>query len=995
MKKLIKYLLLFSIAVGSSQNQANWWFFGSNAGIDFNSGAPIPTNIGQLNTIEGCSAISDACGSLLFYSDGISIWDRNHSVMPNGNGLLGNPSSTQSALVIPLPNSTDIYYVFSISIVDPSTGIGDTGLYYSVVDMQLNGGSGDVIPGQKNIQLLPNSTEKLFAAVTSNGQDAWIVTFAESVSGSLNFDQFYAFKLTANGMDLSATVTSPSTATRTTDKRGYLKVSPDGTKVAMMTQFYVDPSNPNEAGYGAWMFDFNNNTGTVSNPLRLNFPAGYQAYGTEFSLDSRLIYVDLNTLGSGIIPGERLLLQYDTTAPNFQNNPITIYQSDPNDTSDDVTRGALQIAPDNKIYYSRDEQPWLAVINDPNGIGATSNFQYDGLALSPGTNSNEGLPPFYNAFFNPSFGVIEGCSGSATQFFADDIATCPNSIVNWDFGDPSSGTSNVSSLINPTHIYTNAGTYTVSLTINTAFEVYNSTRVVTIVNAPQIQNVNDINICDDNLNDNIAQVDFSTTRITALGNQDPTMFNVSIHSSIQDAIEDFNELEDNDFYQGGTYYIRIDNRNSNGCFVTTSFGLNISEIPVLNPINDLIVCDDFSNNGIEIFDLSTAAVQGLANQDTNLFSYTFYNSRTAAENEQNPLNEMYNGVDNEVVFVRYENINNSNCIEIASFLLRIVSQPSIPVLDDFQICDDGSRDLTELFDLASLISVVENGQIGNLTTTFHATQQEAQSDIASINLQYENLTPQQTIWVRLENNDLITCYDVQPLVIEVLPKPVVNTTPDFSKCEDDEAIIESSSGFVSYLWSTGATSQNITVIDEGTYTVTATDQNGCEDTTSTTVTNYLETQIVDIEVQQFTIRDNRIAVTVTGNGPFEYSIDNFFYQSSNVFTDLLPGYYTVYVRDLNGCDLKTAPTTIIAAPPYFTPNQDGFHDYWQVIAIETEPDADIYIFDRFGKLLKQLSPVGPGWDGMYLGNPMPSTDYWYRVELNDGRSFRGHFTLKR
>ena len=173
------FIIIFYCSISYSQNQADWWFFGSNAGIDFNSGTPVSTNVGQLDTIEGCSAISDACGNLLFYSDGITVWDRNHLTMPNGNGLLGNPSSTQSALIIPLPNNTNLYYVFSISIVDPSTGIGATGLYYSVVDMSFNGGAGDIISNQKNIQLLPNSTEKLFAATASNGQDAWIVTYAE------------------------------------------------------------------------------------------------------------------------------------------------------------------------------------------------------------------------------------------------------------------------------------------------------------------------------------------------------------------------------------------------------------------------------------------------------------------------------------------------------------------------------------------------------------------------------------------------------------------------------------------------------------------------------------------------------------------------------------------------------------------------------------------------------------------------------------------------
>ncbi|MDP5101910.1 MAG: T9SS type B sorting domain-containing protein, partial [Nonlabens sp.] len=227
------------------------------------------------------------------------------------------------------------------------------------------------------------------------------------------------------------------------------------------------------------------------------------------------------------------------------------------------------------------------------------------------------------------------------------------------------------------------------------------------------------------------------------------------------------------------------------------------------------------------------------------------------------------------------------------------------------------------------------------------------------------------------------------------PKPTVTLPADFIKCAQEEVTIHATTGFESYLWNTQETTSSINVTTAGTYTVTIIDSNGCTDSDSITITTYNPTQIIDIDVVQFTIRNNSITVTAVGSGPFEYSLDNFIYQESPVFENLLPGFYTVYVRDLNGCDLITAPATIIAARNFFTPNNDGFHDYWQVIAIETEPDAKIYIFDRFGKLLKQLDPLGPGWDGMYNGNPMPSTDYWFLVELSDGQSFDGHFTLKR
>jgi gliding motility-associated-like protein len=994
-KKLAFIFIMLVAAFGWSQNQANWWFFGTNAGIDFNSGSPLPNDIGQLDTIEGCSAISDACGSLLFYTDGITVWNRNHNIMPNGDSLFGDPSSTQSALIIPLFNSPDLYYIFTISIFNSTSGNTRTGMYYSVVDMNLNAGAGDVIVNQKNIELLPNSTEKLFAAVAANGQDTWIVTYAASIAGSLSFDQFYAFKLTPNGMDLQATVNSLSPSTRTTDKRGYLKVSPDGTKAAMMTQFYVDLTNPNEAGYGAWLFDFNTTSGMVNNPVRLNFPSGYQAYGTEFSLDSRLLYVDLNTLGSGLVPAERMLLQYNTTAANFQNNPVVIYESDINNPNDNVSRGALQIAPDKKIYYSRDEQQWLAVINDPNNIGALSNFQYDGLALTPGTNSNEGLPPFYNAFFNPSFSAIEGCSNAPTQFLADAIATCPNHSVLWDFGDVTSGSDNSSIAINPTHIYATAGTYTVVLIITTPTEVFNSSRSIQIVNAPIINSVNDIEVCDDRSNDGFAPVDFTTIRTDALGTQSASDFEITIHSSALDAMEDFNAIANNDVVTSGTYMVRIDNRLSNGCYDTTLFDVNISAVPVPSMVDDLILCDDFSNDGVESFDLELAAIQGFGTQNPTGFDASFYIGQNNADLRQNPIPSPYNGSNDQEIFIRYENINSIDCYALASFNLRIITQPRIPILNDLTACDDESGDLIELFDLASLATLIEHTQLGNLTTTFHRSQQNAEMDISPLNPNYSNTARQEIIWVRLENNDWVTCYDVQPLLIEVYPKPVVFTTPDFTKCIDDELLIEATTGFVAYRWNTGATTSSINVTDEGTYTVTIIDQNGCEDNSSTTVTNFFSTQIIAVEVEQFTIRSNRITVLVSGDGPFEYSMDNVFFQDSNVFTDLLPGYYTAYVRDLNACDLVTAPAAIIGAPPYFTPNEDGFHDYWQVIAIETEPDAQIYIFDRFGKLLKQLSPLGVGWNGMYNGNPLPSTDYWYRVELHDGRSFKGHFTLKR
>lgn len=989
MKKLHAILLLLLATMPVyAQNEANWWFFGQNAGIDFNTGVPIATNVGQLDTLEGCASIADACGELLFYTDGITVWDRSHQVMQNGNGLLGDPSSTQSAIVIPQPNSLNRYYVFTVGDINPINGLN-----YSIVDMNLNAGLGAVLSTAKNINLLPDSTEKVTAAVSSDGDSAWIISYAPQSPGTNIFNTFHAFKLTASGVDLASTVSSTFNNVQTTDRRGYLRISPDGSRIALMTQQFVDATNVLQTARGAWLFNFNNRNGVVSNARRLEFPAGLHAYGTEFSPDNSKVYVDLNTAQSGIA-GDRTLLQYDLTNPNFATQPVVIFQTDDTDPNDDVARGGLQLGPDGVIYYTRKNTQWLSLITNPNAVGAASGFVLDGFMVDPATQVQEGLPPFYNAFFNPSFQFIAGCTNAVSLFNADAIARCPGSTVLWDFGDPASGTANRSTNPDAQHIYRRTGTYTVTLTITTLRSVFVSTKDVVIVNTPLVNTITDLVICDDDTNDGIEPVRTTGIIAQAVGTQNATNLQATIHGTLQDAEADFNALPDPFNAVTGTYYVRLDNEDANGCFVTIPFNLTIASSPVTQTVNDLITCDDFSNDGSEQFDLNVAGDEALGSQAASIFSVSYHLNQSDAIANSNPLPTTYTNVSaNEQVFIRIENRQFPACFAITSFLLVVISQPEIPLLEDLTVCDDESRNGRELFNLAALIPTIENNQTGNLNVTYHSTQQDALNAVNNLPLSYESNT--RTIWVRLENNDRILCADVQPLELIVYPKPTITLPADLIKCAQEQATIQAAPGFVSYLWNTQETTSSINVTAAGTYTVTATDTNGCTATDSIIVSNYIPTQILNIDVVQFTIRNNSITVTATGNGPLEYSIDNFRYQESPVFNNLLPGFYTVYVRDKNGCDLITEPATIIAARNFFTPNGDGFNDYWQVIAIETEPDAKIYIFDRFGKLLKQLDPLGPGWDGIYIGNPLPSSDYWFQVELIDGQSFRGHFTLKR
>ena len=176
MKKLL--LLTISIFIIAScvkgQGDSNNWYFGSNAGVTFTSGAPVALTNGALSTTEGCATISDAAGNLLFYTNGISIWNRNYVTMPNGTGLLGNTSSTQSAIIVQQPNNNNIFYVFTVA--------GAASLCYSVVDMTLNAGLGDVT-AVKNVALCSPVTEKVTAIKHCNNNDIWVITHLSSSNG--------------------------------------------------------------------------------------------------------------------------------------------------------------------------------------------------------------------------------------------------------------------------------------------------------------------------------------------------------------------------------------------------------------------------------------------------------------------------------------------------------------------------------------------------------------------------------------------------------------------------------------------------------------------------------------------------------------------------------------------------------------------------------------------------------------------------------------------
>lgn len=225
--------------------------------------------------------------------------------------------------------------------------------------------------------------------------------------------------------------------------------------------------------------------------------------------------------------------------------------------------------------------------------------------------------------------------------------------------------------------------------------------------------------------------------------------------------------------------------------------------------------------------------------------------------------------------------------------------------------------------------------------------------------------------------------------IDLLEVPEV-TDEEVAFCEGDEVLLDATDVNVTYLWSTGETTAQIIVSTAGVYTTEITNSRGCS-----VIKTIIVIQNINPIIEDITQIKNTIVITTSNMGNFQYSLDGITYQDSNIFSNIKGGLYTIYVRGENNCDPDFSSFLFLKYPDYFTPNGDGFNEFWKIEGIENQPMATIFIYDRYGKLLKQTIASGIGWDGTYLGKRMPSSEYWFLVNFGDGSSKNGHFSLIR
>lgn len=253
------------------------------------------------------------------------------------------------------------------------------------------------------------------------------------------------------------------------------------------------------------------------------------------------------------------------------------------------------------------------------------------------------------------------------------------------------------------------------------------------------------------------------------------------------------------------------------------------------------------------------------------------------------------------------------------------------------------------------------------------------------------------IFVRIDNTN--SCHQIVELSLTLYSRPIIPIQEVIPICEGSSITINAGN-FDHYSWSTNEGSPSITIDQPGDYSVTVTENHigiNCSSTKNFKVVKSNKATIQSIITSDWTNNNNTITILVTSGslGDYEYSIDGTNYQSSNTFTNLPNGEYTAYIRDKNGCGITQKEVFLLMYPKFFTPNGDGSNDYWKINFSTIEPNLIVNIYNRYGKLLKQLSNDSNGWEGNYLGQSLPADDYWFTVIRADGKEYKGHFTLKR
>lgn len=923
-----------------AQHEADIWYFGQFAGIDFRSGTPVALTNSAMSQYEGCASISDKEGNLLFYTDGMKVWNKNHSIMQNGTDLMGHPSSSQSGIIVPKPGSDSLLYIFTVPIE-----LNPDGLRYSLVDMALNNGLG-AVTDEKNIFLVSTTEEKVTAVRHGNGTDIWVITHI------WDSRDFYAYLVTKDGVQEPIITSIGIYHEGTIGTHGYMKASPNGKKLVLVVRKIESFE----------LFDFNNETGVLSNTI--TFPPIGTLYGIEFSPDNSKLYTGQYFNGQHIY-------QFDLSSDDpeiIKNSRKTI------GSVSNIHLGALQLAPDNKIYVSKHDNlvgdSYLGVINAPNELDINCDFVEDGFYLA-GKKCIWGLPNFIQSFFEANFTYHPDCHGDSTWFNLQYSGSIDS--VMWDFGDPASGNNNHSADQNPFHVFSAPGNYLVQVIIYTDGNEYPIEKSVIIFPSPFVDLGNDTALCSQSGilleagsgYDSYIWQDGSTDSVFLVSQTGDYWVRVenscgfasdTIHIDFSSSF-DIELGNDTSFCYGqsallspgGGYYSYYwqDGSTDSALFasLTGYYWVQITDSLGCTAI-DSVYIEAYMDFGFSIGPDSSVICDG---------DYLFLNGPNGYESYEWQDGSNYPDFVADTAGIYWLEITDENsCAARDSMLLIVNKVPGNFLCNDTIVCEDGYYPIHPPSGYDKYV-----WQDGSTDSVFIATQTG-------------------DYWVYIE--DSIGCSGIDTITLSLFQTPKLNHSNDTSICPGENIILSPGNGWLYYLWNTGSTDSAILVSKKGQYWVETSTQCGA----------FTDSVFVDIYTNpDFTLgADTNICEGETikltpGSGFYSYLWNDG--STDSVLYVIEQGNYSVTIDD-GRCILSDSVIvdwcSLLWVPNVFTPNNDGFNDEFYAVG-EYVWEFEMVIFNRWGKVMKTLTSIDDKWDGRYNGKLCADGVYYYIAKYNE------------
>ena len=526
-------------------------------------------------------------------------------------------------------------------------------------------------------------------------------------------------------------------------------------------------------------------------------------------------------------------------------------------------------------------------------------------------------------------------------------------------------------------------------------------------------------VCDDAVfgtnTDGISSFNFSsvTSEIQAIF-PIGQLLDITYYKNLNDALAEKNAISAISNYRNSGYpinqkiYIRVESRLNNECLgLGAHITLNVESIPITKSLIENH-CDD-NQDGKYAFDtttIQTRLLNGLTNVTVNYYDQ---NNNLLSSPLPNPF-----VTSSQTLTVKVTNNTVTACSyeSTIQFIVDVLPQAFVVPAVLTTTCDDESNpslhDGKFAFDTSTFQNTILGGQNGMTVKYF-----DASNNFLFSTLPNPFITKTQNITVEVTNPINTSCKASIVLPFVVNPVPNISLLGDELVCSNlntftkiiDAAIQDGTSIMnYKYVWTYNGnvipneTNYALTVNKSGTYTVEVTNAQGCSRTRTITV-SASDIAKIDSIISTELANSNSIRIAVSGAGDYVYALDDIggTYQKENFFNNVSAGIHTVYVKDLNGCGILPKEVAILGIPNFFTPNNDGENDYWNIKGVNTEFNSKtkIFIFDRYGKLLKQINPLTDGWDGTFNGQQLPANDYWYSIQLEDSRVIKGHFSLKR